>query len=42
MIRITDDKLTACTRDAYAIENLLWNTLSAVSAGISAFLACVW
>ncbi len=34
------DKLTACTRDAYAIENLLWNTLSAVSAGISAFLAC--
>lgn len=35
------DKLTACTRDAYAIENLLWNTLSAVSAGISAFLACV-
>lgn len=26
------DKLTACTRDAYAIENLLWNTLSAVSA----------
>lgn len=29
------DKLTACMRDISAIQYLLWNVLSAVSAGIS-------